>query len=305
MKMYYYRGRRPNFGDELNVWLWPRLIPGFFDEDERELFIGIGSTLFDFLDFLPRESRKIVFGAGYGGYTRVPSIDERWQFYFVRGRLTAAALGLDAALAIGDAAILVRSCVTPATDKKHRVSFMPHWESAADGEWASATRDAGFHYIDPCDAVENVLTQIQQSDVLVAEAMHGAIVADALRVPWIPVRPLQPPNRAKWHDWASALNVPIRWGRVAPSNALELAMSMTGHRKRHAARIRARGQKLRAILPGTFRELAARSLVRVSGREPTLSPDVAIERAHTRMLDALERLKADFAVRLPADPRHG
>jgi len=104
MKMYFYRGRRPNFGDELNVWLWPRLLPGFFDDDERELFIGVGSTLFD---FLPRESRKIVFGAGYGGYTAVPAIDERWRFYFVRGRLTAAALGLDAGLGVGDAAILV------------------------------------------------------------------------------------------------------------------------------------------------------------------------------------------------------
>ena len=108
MKMYFYRGRRPNFGDELNVWLWPRLLPGFFDADERELFIGVGSTLFD---FLPPQSRKIVFGAGYGGYTAVPAIDERWRFYFVRGRLTAAALGLDARLGVGDAAILVRSCV--------------------------------------------------------------------------------------------------------------------------------------------------------------------------------------------------
>ena len=53
MKMYFYRGRRPNFGDELNDWLWPPLLPGFFDDDERELFIGIGSTLYD---FLPRES---------------------------------------------------------------------------------------------------------------------------------------------------------------------------------------------------------------------------------------------------------
>jgi hypothetical protein len=300
MKMYFYRGRRPNFGDELNVWLWPRLLPKFFDDDERDLFIGIGSTLFD---FLPRESRKIVFGAGYGGYTAVPAIDESWRFYFVRGRLTAAALGIDANLGVGDAGILVRSCVTRPARKAHRISFMPHWESAADGQWAEASRAAGLHYIDPCDTVENVLTQIQESEVLVAEAMHGAIVADALRVPWIAVRPIQSPNRAKWHDWASALDVTLRWTRVSPSSALELAMSLTGGRKRYAGRIRARGQRLRAIAPGAFKELAARSLARVASREPSLSSDAAMDRAHTRMLEALDRLKIDFADRLSADVR--
>jgi hypothetical protein len=302
MKMYFYRGRRPNFGDELNGWLWPRLLPGFFDDDERELFIGIGSTLFD---FLPCASRKIVFGAGYGGYTAVPAIDERWRFYFVRGRLTAAALGLDADLGVGDAAILVRSCVARPTRKAHRISFMPHWESAADGQWVEASRAAGLHYIDPCDAVENVLTQIQESEVLVAEAMHGAIVADTLRVPWIAVRPIQSPNRAKWHDWASALDLTLRWTRVSPSNALELAMCFTGHRKRYAGDLRVRGQRLRAIAPGVFKELAARSLARVASRDPSLSSDVAIDRAHTRMLEALDELKTDFADQLCVDVRSG
>jgi hypothetical protein len=292
MKMYFYRGRRRNFGDELNVWLWPRLLPGFFDDDQRELFIGIGSTLFD---FLPREARKIVFGAGYGGYTGVPTIDDRWRFYFVRGRHTAAALGLASDLGVGDSAILVRSCAAPPPQKTRRISFMPHWQSAADGDWAGASRDAGLDYIDPCDTVDNVLAQIQSSEVLVTEAMHGAIVADALRVPWIPVRPVQPPNRAKWHDWASALDLPVRWGRVAPSSALELAMSLTGTRKRAADRIRARGQRLRTIAPGVFRSVAARSLSRLASHEPSLSSDRAIDRAHSRMLDALDRLKQDHA----------
>ena len=300
MKMYFYRGRRPNFGDELNVWLWPRLLPGFFDDDERELFIGVGSTLFD---FLPPQSRKIVFGAGYGGYTAVPAIDERWRFYFVRGRLTAAALGLDARLAVGDAAIIVRSSVARPARKTHRISFMPHWQSAADGQWAEASRAAGLHYIDPCDAVENVLTQIQASEVLVAEAMHGAIVADALRVPWIAVRPIQAPNRAKWHDWASALDLTLRWTRASPSSALELAMSLTGRRKQYADGLRARGQRLRPIPPGAFKELASRSLARIASQEPSLSSDAAIDRAHTRMLEALEKLRTDYEERLSADTK--
>lgn len=87
MQMYHYRGASPNFGDELNVWMWPRLLPDFFDGSANELFLCIGSILFD---FHPQNSRKIVFGAGYGGYTAPPQIDDSWDFYFVRGLLTSA-----------------------------------------------------------------------------------------------------------------------------------------------------------------------------------------------------------------------
>ena len=69
--------------------------------------------------------------------------------------------------------------------------------------------------------------------------------------------------------------------------------------------LRARGQRLQAIAPGAFKELASRSLARVASQEPSLSSDTAIDRAHTRMLEALEQLKTDFADRLSADARTG
>src|SRR5690242_12985669 len=69
MKMFAYRGKHENFGDELNHWLWERLLPGFFDDDESQLFLGIGSILYDNFD---PNMQKIVFGSGYGGYTNPP-----------------------------------------------------------------------------------------------------------------------------------------------------------------------------------------------------------------------------------------
>ncbi len=292
MKLYYYRGLRSNFGDELNGWLWPQLLPGFFDGDDKSLFLGIGSTLYD---FLPRDSQKIVFGAGYGGYTPVPVIDERWRFYFVRGRLTAVALKLDPSTAIGDAAILVRSGEVPSPAKSHKASFMPHWESARDGEWTDVVRDAGLHYVDPSGDVERVLTQLLASQLVITEAMHGAIVADALRVPWIAVQPLQARHRMKWLDWASALDLDLRFGTLFPSSAFEYVMSLTRNKEPYTRWGRQRQHVVRRIASRSFKERAMKSLLELSRREPQLSRDEAIDTAHNRMLEQLLRLRRDFA----------
>jgi Polysaccharide pyruvyl transferase len=291
MKMYYYRGPRPNFGDVLNEWLWPQLLPNFFDDDESALFLGIGSILYD---FLPSTARKLVFGAGYGGYTAAPRIDDRWGFYFVRGPVTARTLGLDPSLAVGDAAILVRSCDITRPAKTHRASFMPHWESAIDGDWQDVSARSGLHYIDPCGDVERIIADILASEVVVTEAMHGAIVADALRVPWIPVRPVRSPHRRKWLDWASALEIELRPQPISASNGLEYAISLSGNKERVRA-LRKRNQRLRRVGRPLFTRRAARSLIAASKGPVHLSTDAAIDRAHARMVDQLERLRREFA----------
>jgi len=293
MRLFAFRGKQPNFGDELNHWLWDRLLPDFFDEDERVIFLGIGSVLYDTFD---PEARKIVFGAGYGGYRAAPRIDENWQVYFVRGRETAKVLGLDPSYAIGDAGILVRSCWdADATPKRYRASFMPHYESAMYGNWARVCERAGIHFIDPRLPVEEVLGEISASEVLVSEAMHGVVVADALRVPWRAVRPLDPANRAKWHDWASPLGVTIDFTELSPSNVAEKLgwwlRGNSGLRNQVIFRHRRIDQ-----LTGNFVfEDAIRRLKHASSLPGQLSDDAALQAAHAAMVAKLAELKADHA----------
>ena len=195
MKLYYYRGRQPNFGDELNPWMWPQLLPNLFSEDDSSTFSGVGSILYD---HFPEDTLKIVFGAGYGAYTPAPNVHTgSWDIYFVRGPQTAEVLGLDSSLAICDAAVLLRTIRLPQPIASGRISFMPHCRSMDLGMWSEVCQSADIELIDPRAPVPEVLAKIAGAKLLLAEAMHGAIVADALRVPWIPLRPLQRENRCQ------------------------------------------------------------------------------------------------------------
>ncbi len=221
MKLFYYK--RPdgmsNFGDSLNPWLWNQLLPGVFDEDETAVFIGIGTLLNNLLRHRLSKARKIaVFSSGVGYETGLPAIDDAWEIYCLRGPLSAQKLSLPANLAVADGAILVRRLFKPDGCKATRFAFMPHVHHANYGgaSWKVICEQIGFGYIDPRWSIEQVLSAISQTEVLLAEAMHGAIVADALRVPWVPICTSSRILTFKWLDWCSSIDVEYQPRYVTP-----------------------------------------------------------------------------------------
>lgn len=210
MKLTYYT-KTPNFGDALNPMIFSKYLPEFFDEDEDEVFIGIGSII----HLKPNAKSKIVFSSGYA-YGKTPIIDNSYKISCVRGPLTASKLGLDKKFAITDGAALLKTFKFKTEKKKYEYSLMPHHESILFYDWKSICNELNYNYISPLDSVDNILSQILQSKILITEAMHGAIVADTLRVPWIPFKCYKTINEFKWKDWTSSLNIEYNNNHVPP-----------------------------------------------------------------------------------------
>jgi succinoglycan biosynthesis protein ExoV len=304
MRLYTYEGRAPNFGDDLNAWLFPRLLPGCFGAEDGALFLGIGSILFD---THPPGMRKIVFGSGDGGYTRTPVLDASWDVRFVRGPATAARLGLPASAGIGDSAILLASLGLRRAPLPGRTVYMPHVDSACDGAWQKAAEAAGLRYVDPRQGVEAVLSELLTAEVVVTEAMHGAIVADALRVPWVAMRPLFRVHWAKWADWGAALDIAPRLRALPPSNALEALLLAAEGRRETMRALRWRLRRRTGLGAGLLRGGAVKALGEAARAAPQLSGDRALERAVARMLEHVGRIRREELggpCRSPQTPRH-
>jgi succinoglycan biosynthesis protein ExoV len=288
MQLYYWDGSE-NFGDALNPWLWPLLMPDFFDDDPRELLVGIGSNL----GYpLPARARKIVCGTGFGGYAPPPRFDDTWDIRFVRGPRTAELLGLPAELAVGDAGMLLHVVggALPDADAACAVGFMPHWESALYGVWETVCAESGVRFIDPNAPVERVIAAIRSCAVLVTEAMHGAIAADALRVPWVPFMPA-PIHRFKWFDWAESQGVELVFSASARSSWLELASEALAGRPALRNLLQGRGRRFRSAGSSLLRAKACAALRAAARSRPHLSSDARHAATTDTMLARLAELR--------------
>lgn len=293
MKLIYFQ-KVPNFGDALNPLILDRFFPGFFDDKEDEVFLGIGSILH--LKF-PSETRKIVFSTGYAYYGDLPKIDKNYDIWCVRGPLTAKALGLDSKLGITDGAALLRKMYFPNGIKNYDYSFMPHHASLHFNDWKRICTEAGYNYIDPADNIQKVLQQISQSKVVIAEAMHGAIVADTLRVPWIPLKLYPTINEFKWKDWTESLALEYR-----PNNLPSVYSSQMINQK-IAAKLKAKEKDLHVKGMGKIYEtyqdnFLKRSMIKqfaaLKSKQQFLSNENLLDQKIEQLLEKIERIKSTY-----------
>jgi len=215
MKLIYFRGKQPNFGDDLNGVLWPRLLPSLFDETGNQGFMGIG-TLVGMAT--PGCVRLHVFSTG-AGYDAVDTWRVERRIWCVRGPITARLLGTDTALT--DGAILAPDIMGPPTgDPSGRtVGVIPHWQSLHFPGWEAACQAAGFRLISPIDTPERVHASIGGVSLLLTESLHGAIFADAMGIPWIPFVTTRNVSVLKWVDWCLSMGMAFTPVPLPPPSA--------------------------------------------------------------------------------------
>lgn len=212
-----------NFGDDLNRWLWSRVLGFPLDTEDGTLVLGIGTVISRCL--IPFAEKYIVLSSGVG--YDAPPLDfggPKWEILSVRGPLTAAALSLPPEKAIIDGAALLRllpECEPLPAAQRDGIAFMPHYDSLPDGNWRTVCEMAGFEFLDPLADSKETVQRIRRAKLVIADAMHAAIVADAFRVPWIPVVLSPQSNSFKWLDWTMSLNLPYHPVALPASTLLE------------------------------------------------------------------------------------
>lgn len=209
MELVYFKDPKYNFGDDLNDVIWPALLSDKVREASDLTILGIGSILNQrFRTFAETKGTIAVLGSG-SSYGEPPIIGPNWLVAAVRGPFTAAVIGRPEA-AITDGAILLADVVQKTDAARSDILFMPHHHTIGLAPWEAIAAAAGMRYITPQQPVDAILAAFSKAKLVVTEAMHGAIVADTLRIPWVPVVIAPTIDEFKWRDWALSMKVPFK-----------------------------------------------------------------------------------------------
>ncbi|MEM7076245.1 MAG: polysaccharide pyruvyl transferase family protein [Pseudomonadota bacterium] len=316
MKVFFCKVDGGNFGDDMNEWFWDELFPGHRDIAQDRTLFGIGSILWR-QNFLENKN-AVVMGSG-SGYGVVPNeLPPGAEVGFVRGPRTARLLGLAPEQAITDPAAMVSTFGRFSEITANRqIIFIPHVGTAKlPLNWERAAERAGIHYVSPARDSQEVIRTIAGSRLVLTESLHGAIVADAFRVPFVPVSISPTFNEHKWKDWAESLLFDVSFRTIlgslteTPQRLARLKRAFWGpHRtppgpvdaRSHAngtrvARVVSADEKHRARKWASWfspiiETMLTRDLKKVAGEKGYLSRDRVLRERQVQILDRVDEMR--------------
>jgi succinoglycan biosynthesis protein ExoV len=206
MDLYYY-SKVPNFGDTINPEFWDKFIGFSRIKKDSELMVGMGTILNNNIPKGYSVTHVMGSGAGYGKFDSKNLYN--FKFHFVRGPITAKLLEIDNEFAITDPGILLSDFMDVDRKESVRCGFIPHVGIDSD-RLKVVVEDCGLSYISPKLNPSEFIRQVARCDRVICSAMHGAILADSLRIPWYPISTSNEILELKWQDWALSLQLDIK-----------------------------------------------------------------------------------------------
>ena len=224
-----------NFGDQLNLWLAEAL--GIrLSRTNRDVItddvsvVGIGTLINEALR-LRSTTTLYVFGTGYGygrGRLRLP---EQVRVVCLRGPYTCDMLSLPTDKAVTDGAYLFADrfrAMARSVPKTGDVGYIPHHASLDIGMPIWLNEPISRDIIDPRWDIDTFVRATAGYRRVVTECLHGAILADILRIPFVAVQSSPRFHSFKWFDWMASLSIrsPI-WPLRDPSDLADLDGAFT------------------------------------------------------------------------------
>jgi succinoglycan biosynthesis protein ExoV len=222
MKLISYKDKKGNFGDDLNDWLWPKIFgEKFFTKNDEIAFFGIGSILIsgsNYMEEAEKYTKKVIFGTGVRSIEQSFDFDESWDISFLRGPFSSYIASGNCTNYISDSAYFISLLPNYNkyinSKKKFKVSVVPYYKTLDALDWETCCENLGWNLIKPTgNNVENFIQQIAESEYVICEAMHGAIIADALRIPWKRLKfqahilEGEVVSEFKWNDWLYSIDI--------------------------------------------------------------------------------------------------
>jgi succinoglycan biosynthesis protein ExoV len=205
VKLHYCAVDGGNFGDDLNLEMWPALFPGLEQQRPDVELYGIG-TILGGRDHAT-QTPKVVLGSGLG-YRSTPQLDASWDVRWVRGPHSAELLRLPRDRGLGDGALLWSGLHDVAAGGD-RVGLIPHHATWESFDWPAVARAAGLEPINPKLSPDAVVTAMHGCSRILTESLHGAIFADVLGLPWAACVLSHRFNEFKWRDWLAGIDRPF------------------------------------------------------------------------------------------------
>jgi len=206
-----------NFGDDLNDHLWKLLLPDIESLRPNEAILGVGTLQSSYIS--PNIKKVHVFGSG--SYSGSPHVKEwlnkhDFEFHFVRGPLTAREWNCeDKALTDGACLLMLTVLKEIAPTLSKKIGYIPHHVSDHLGDIKNICELADIEYISTkYFSVPEVISKIKSCDYIISSALHGAIVADLFRKPWIPTTSGPHIYQYKWNDWCESINVKYKPNQI-------------------------------------------------------------------------------------------